>query len=46
LVDGGRGDYIVKLHSDGDVSELWNKNGADGGFPENDHILEMIRLRG
>lgn len=45
LVDGGRGDFIVKLHGDDQVDELWNKNGPDRGFPDEDHIIDMIRVR-
>ena len=38
LIDGGRGDFIVKA----DGVELWNKNASGRGFPEHSQILERL----
>jgi len=38
LIDGGRGDFIV--HADGEL--VWDKKGADGGFPSEAEVLARL----
>ena len=38
LIDGGRGDFIVKR----DGAELWNKRNDQGRFPEHAEILSQL----
>ncbi|MBT8496455.1 MAG: Rdx family protein [Deltaproteobacteria bacterium] len=38
LIGGGRGDFIVTLGQ----QRVWDKKGADGGFPGHDQVLERL----